>query len=91
MANRIPQEDLTTLQDVATVQSAASTAKAELEEMSVAHLINEAANCGEYSAVCSRLISKELITKLKGMGYTITEPAPIAKPGDVSIISWKPE
>lgn len=87
--SRIPQEDLTTLQAASAVKTVAETAVAELEEMSVAHLINTAANTGEYSAVCSRPISETLRTKLEGQGYTLSEPAPLAKPGDETIISWK--
>jgi hypothetical protein len=57
--------------------------------MSVAHLINSAANCGQYEAVYSKPISTALKTKLTDKGYTLTEPQPISKPGDETIISWK--
>lgn len=89
--SRIAPEDMTTLISAQAASAVAETAAAELEEMQVAHCINEAANCGEYSTVYARPISKDLITKLMGQGYTITSPNPIARPGDVSVISWKSE
>lgn len=87
--SRIKPEDMTTLQAASAVKTVSEGAIAELEEMSVAHLINEAANTGEYSAVCSRPISAALRTKLEGMGYTLSDPRLIAKPGDETIISWE--
>lgn len=87
--SRIAPEDMTTLQAASDVKTVAEGAVAELEEMSVAHLINSAANTGEYEAVYSKPISAALKTKLEGQGYTLTAPAPLAKSGDVTIISWK--
>ena len=87
--SRIPQDELTQLKSAAAVKAVSASAIAELEEMSVAHLINTAANTGEYRAVYSKPISNALRTKLEGQGYTLSEPAPIAKPGDETIISWK--
>ena len=87
--SRIPQDELTILKSASAVKTVAEGAVAELEEMSVAHLINEAANCGEYRAVCSRPISQALRTKLEGQGYTLSSPNLIAKPGDETIISWQ--
>ena len=87
--SRIPQDEMTTLKAASAVKSVAASAVTELEEMSVAHLINEAANCGEYSVVCPRPISSTLRTKLEGQGYTLTSPLPIAKAGDETIISWE--
>lgn len=87
--SRIKPEDMTTLQAASSVKTVADTAVAELEEMSVAHLINNAANTGEYSAVYGRPISDALRTKLEGQGYTLSEPKPIAKSGDETIISWE--
>ena len=86
---RIKPEDMATLQSAAAVKSVASAAVAELEEMQVAHCINEAANTGEYSAVYTRPISNTLRTKLEGQGYTLSSPSPIAKVGDEVTISWK--
>jgi len=87
--SRIQPEDMTTLQAASAVKTVAASAVAELEEMSVAHCINEAANCGKYSATYVRPISNTLRTKLEGQGYTLTSPQPIAKPGDETIISWE--
>lgn len=87
--SRIKPEDMTTLQTAAAVKTVAEGAVAELEEMQVAHCINEAANTGELTATYGRPISDALRTKLTGQGYTLSDPAPIAKPGDVTIISWK--
>ena len=85
---RIPQDELATLKPAATVKTVAEGAVAELEEMSVAALINNAANTGCYEATYSKPISAVLQTKLTNQGYTLTAPAPLAKPGDVTIISW---
>ena len=87
--SRIPQDELTQLKSAATVKAVSASAVAELEEMSVAHLINTAANTGEYRAVYSKPISSALRTKLAGQGYTLSDPAPIARPGDETVISWK--
>lgn len=86
--SRIDPEDMTTLQTAAAVKTVAEGAVAELEEMSVAHLINSAANTGEYTAVYSKPISQVLRTKLEGQGYVLSSPSPIAKSGDETIISW---
>lgn len=86
---RIKPEDMTTLQSAASVKSVAAGAVAELEEMSVAHCINEAANTGAYEALYVRPISDALKTKLEGQGYTLTSPKLIAQSGDETIISWK--
>lgn len=87
--SRIAPSDMTTLKSAAEVKAIAETAVSELEEMSVAHCINEAANTGAYTAVYSKPISAALRTKLASQGYTLSDPAPIAKSGDVTNISWK--
>jgi hypothetical protein len=87
--SRIAPEDMTTLISAAEAKSVSASAVAELEEMQVAHCINESANCGEYSAVYAKPISAALLTKLQTNHYEVTQPTPIAKPGDVCIISWK--
>ena len=86
---RIAPEDMTTLQAASAVKTVAEGAVAELEEMQVAHCINEAANTGSYEAIYCRPISAELLEKLKTKGYTVTQPVPMAKPGDEYKISWK--
>lgn len=86
--SRIPQDELTTLKAATAVKTVAESAVSELEEMSVAHLINSAANTGEYTAVYGKPISQALRTKLEGQGYVLSSPHPIAKPGDETIISW---
>lgn len=87
--SRIPQADLIVLQSASAVKTVASTAVAEAEEMSVAHRINEAANCGECKVTYNFPISNALKTKLEGLGYVLTSPQPIAKTGEVTIISWE--
>lgn len=87
--SRIPQDEMPILKPATDVKTVASTAVADMEEMAVAAMINNAANCGEYSVVCPRPISAALQTKLTSNGYTLTQPAPIARPGDCWIISWK--
>lgn len=86
---RIKPEDMATLQAASAIKTVADGAVAELEEMSVAHCINEAANTGAYEATYARPISAALKTKLAGQGYTLKTPQLLAKSGDVTIISWK--
>lgn len=86
--SRIAPEDMTTLYSASSSKSTASSAVLDLERMQIAHCINEAANCGEYSATYARPISAEMLQELEDEKYEVTSPAPIAKPGDVSIISW---
>lgn len=87
--SRIAPEDMATLISASEAKTVASTAKSELEEMSVAHCINEAANTGETRAVYCRPMSDEMKTKLEGQGYKVLQPYPLAKHGDEYIISWK--
>lgn len=87
--SRIAPEDLTTLQAATAVKTVAESAVTELEEMSVAHCINEAANCGQMSVTYGRSISQTLRTKLTNQGYVLSSPVPIAKNGDEVIISWE--
>lgn len=87
--SRIKPEDMNKLITASEAKTIASTAEADLEEMAVAACINTAANTGATEAVYAKPISGALQTKLKGKGYTITSPNPIARPGDVSVISWK--
>ena len=87
--SRIPQDEMTTLKTASAVKTVAAGAIEELEEMQIAHCINEAANTGAYEVVYCRPISASLKTKLTNKGYTLTSPLPIAKPGDETIISWK--
>jgi hypothetical protein len=85
---RIAPENMTTLIPASDAKTVAETAAKDLEEMQVAHLINEAANCGQTSVVYARPISAVLKTKLTGLGYTFTTPTPIAKSGDATVIHW---
>lgn len=87
--SRIAPEDMAKLIAAAQAKTIAGGAVAELEEMSVARCINDAVNSGAYEAQYGHPISASLKTKLEGQGYTVIAPAPIARPGDVWIISWK--
>ena len=87
--SRIAPEDMPTLIAATAAKTVADSAIADLEEMAVATCINTAANTGEYTAQYGHPISDALKTKLESQGYTVTAPAPIARPGDVWIISWK--
>ena len=86
--SRIAPEDMTTLISAASAKTVANTAVDELEEMQIAHCINEAANTGATEAYYAKPISKTMLTKLTTEGYTVIAPAPLAKPGDVTGISW---
>ncbi len=85
---RIKPEDMATLQQATAVKTIAETAVAELEEMQVAHCINEAANTGEMRAVYCRPISDTLLETLTASGYKVYPQYPSAKKGDGYIISW---
>lgn len=85
---RIKPEDMTKLQTAAAVKTVASGAVAELEEMSVAHCINEAANTGATEATYGRPISDTLKATLLSKGYVLSTPQLTAKSGDITIISW---
>ena len=86
--SRIKPEDMTTLQSASAVKTVADGAVAELEEMQVAHCINEAANTGELKAVYCRPISDTLLETLENEGYKVYPQYPSAKKGDGYIISW---
>lgn len=86
---RITPEDMTTLISASEAKTVADSAVAELEEMQIAHCINEAANTGATEAYYAKPISAVMLTKLQTNDYEVIQPAPIAKPGDVTIISWK--
>ena len=86
---RIAPEDMTTLIQASEAKTVADTAATDLEEMQIAHLINEAANCGQTSVVCPRPISADLQDKLVNTyKYKLITPSPIAKTGDEIIIRW---
>lgn len=87
--SRIAPENMTTLYSAADSKAVANTAVEDLERMQIAHCINEAANTGGYEAYYNKQISVTLLAELEANNYTIIQPSPIAKPGDVSIISWK--
>lgn len=87
--SRIAPENMTTLYSAADSKAVADTAVEDLERMQIAHCINEAANTGGYEAYYSREISATLLAELEQNNYKVIQPNPIAKPGDVSIISWK--
>ena len=59
----------------------------EVEEKTVANLINNAANSGELRVIYQQDISKELTEKLIGMGYVITSVGSV--PNHQYLISWK--
>lgn len=85
---RLKPEEMNTLIPASQAKAISEIALAELEEMSVAACINASANTGGTEATYAKPISDNLKTKLQEQGYTISSPTPIARPGDVSIISW---
>lgn len=67
----IKKDDLYKLISAAEAKSVAESAPAEIEEQSVAHAINHAANTGEKSVVYVHPISDKLSKTLKDKGYII--------------------
>lgn len=86
----IKKEAITELLSAADVRAVAESALAEHEKMSVAALINEAANCGETSVVCDRYLSDAMKSELKSQGYTVIHPDQAYQDTmPISIISWE--
>lgn len=84
----IEKSDMTTLKSSTEVAEVAKSAKVLLEEMSVASLINEAANTGNSEVYCTRNLSSAIKDKLVSMGYTI-EAVPEAIPMQYCyLIKW---
>lgn len=75
----IEKSDIATLKSSAEVAEVAKSAKLILEEMSVASLINEAANTGNTEVYCTRNLSSVIKDKLVSLGYTV-EAVPEALP-----------
>lgn len=87
----IPKDKITELNTADTVLEVSKVAIYELEKMSVAALINEAANCGETSVLCSRFISDSLRTELKSLGYKVTVVKQANINDVVHLIKWGDE
>ena len=88
-ATRLKPDEMNTLISASQAKAIAEIALEELEKMSIAACINSAANTGLTEATYAKPISATLLQTLSDEGYTVTSPSPIARPGDVSIISWK--
>lgn len=84
----IPQDELKELKSAADVKAVSDTAAYELEKIGVANLINSAANTGETCVVLNHKLSAEMITLLKGNGYTLTYDVAKANRTDEVKISW---
>ena len=82
----IPADELVNLKPASEVKEVADSAAAILEEYSIAALINNTANTGEHMAFWARPISKELKTKLEGLGYTVKNDQHSADPSNCYII-----
>lgn len=87
----IPRDKITELKTAASVLEVSKVAIYELEKMSVASLINEAANCGETSVICSRYISDQLNDELKSLGYKVCSVKQANVNEVVHLIKWGEE
>ena len=71
MSSLIPMDEMTELKSAAEVAEVAKEADAIHEEQSIAALINQAANAGQHSVICSKPISDAMQAKLKSKGYKL--------------------
>lgn len=87
MASLIPMDELTELKSASAVAAVANEAQSIQEEMSVAALINQAANCGQHSVTCNRVLSDEIKKKLENNGYKLIPNLRAADPEKSFVIS----
>ena len=86
----IKKEAITELLSAAEVRAVSESALSDHEKMSVAALINGAANCGETSVVCDRYLSDAMKLELRSQGYTVIHPDQAYQDTTpISIISWE--
>ena len=85
----IPFDQFGTLKSASEVKGVADSAKLDYETLSVAKLINTAANTGEYQVIYNHEMSEDLISLLKGQGYAVTHKPRSAIDGFQYIISWE--
>ena len=69
----ISNSEITILKSAQEICSIADTALDELEESSVAALINNNANMGKTLSVWNKPLSSKLKDKLTGLGYTVIQ------------------
>lgn len=86
--SRIALDKMNELIPAADAKAISDIAVYELEKMSVAVCINTIVNTGGTEAVYPKPISTQLRTELASNGYKLSPTYPIAKPGDVTVISW---
>lgn len=76
------------LVDASEAKKKADEAPFILEQQSVAHAINNAANTGTYSVRWSRELSDDMVELLKSKGYTVVKNDRAANPDWCWTISW---
>ena len=81
-------KDLSEFKSASDVKSVADTAMFEHEKISVAGVINSAANTGEYRVMYNKYISKEMQELLKDNGYKVTLSRNSARSELPWIIDW---
>lgn len=84
----IPMNEMTVLKSASEVRGVADSAEATLQEMSLAALINNAANTGEYFATWEHPLLDELKEKLEAQGYHVKQDPHAADPSKLWIIRW---
>jgi hypothetical protein len=67
----IAKEDMSILISAQEAKAQAATALDDIEEMTIAYAINNAANTGEARLKYTGYMSPYIISKLKGLGYTV--------------------
>lgn len=82
-------EDINVLLDASEASTIAHDAALNLDKLAAAHLINSAADTGETRVVWQRPMSDELKQGLEAAGYVVDPVERIAKPGSMTLISWK--
>lgn len=69
----IPMDEMNQLIAATAAKTVADSALQDLEEQSVAYVINAAANTGSHLAVWEHSLSETTISTLEGQGYTVLQ------------------
>lgn len=67
----VPREEMTTLRSASDSRATAQSAEKDVQLMAVAHLINQAANTGEYQVIFQTKFVDGVKEELESKGYTV--------------------
>ena len=88
--NLVDKDDMTKLRTASESRATAETAEDDVQLKAVAFAINSAANTGQLRVVFQEPLRENVVSQLKGSGYTI-QYISAAKENQQSLISWKAE